>query len=85
MAYYHCPYCGKERPHSYYGGVGPCDCSGYLAEQARIQEKIEVEKRALIEREKQQRRSEAACPGHQFERVGMHVAKCKICGKMIGG
>ena len=43
MAYYDCPYCGKERPHSHYGGVGPCTCHGYVARESALAEHNEAE------------------------------------------
>lgn len=35
MAWYHCPYCGKELPHAYYGGCAPCNCE--KSQQARAE------------------------------------------------
>lgn len=85
MAWYDCPYCGKERAHSYYGGVGSCNCSGHLAHEARLQELVDAQHQADAEAKEQQGRCEAACSGHYYVQSGMHIARCIYCGKIVGG
>ena len=80
-----CPYCGKERPWNYYGGVGPCNCEA--SKKARLVESQRLAEKKAIEDAEEHKRLHNKATGCCHEWVGCcnpAFTYCKKCGITYG-
>ena len=80
-----CSYCGKERPWSYYGGVGPCNCEASVeARRIECERARRAEAERKIEEHKILHHKAISCDHEWAGGLNPAYTRCIKCGISLG-